>query len=122
MPVTEVVQLQAPARVWLSVILIGLALGAGRAALAQATGGVILSGEVYQMGTQPLLTPQSDSSPVVLRSFVAEGEHVKAGEVVLAHLFWPAPQRSPAAHWPHKRRAWPVTQLTRNWWAPLTRM
>lgn len=54
------------------------------AAVGAAPRPVVLSGEVYQIGTQAILTPPSDSSPVVLRSYVAEGMRVKAGDVVLS--------------------------------------
>jgi multidrug resistance efflux pump len=43
----------------------------------------LISGEVYAHGAQALLTPPSNSSPIVLRSFVAEGERVRSGDVVL---------------------------------------
>lgn len=45
---------------------------------------VIISGETYALDTQPILTPPSDSSPVVLRSFVPEGKSVRKGDVVLS--------------------------------------
>lgn len=54
------------------------ALGADPAAAA-----VVLTGEVQAVDAQPILVPQSNSSPVVLRYFVAEGARVKAGDVVL---------------------------------------
>ena len=44
---------------------------------------LLISGEVYAHGAQALLTPPSNSSPIVLRSFVAEGERVRSGDVVL---------------------------------------
>lgn len=44
----------------------------------------VISGEIYALDAQPILTPPSDSSPVVLRSFVAEGETVRKGDVVLS--------------------------------------
>lgn len=44
---------------------------------------VILSGELYAQQAQALYTPPSDSSPVVLRYFVADGARVKRGDVVL---------------------------------------
>jgi multidrug resistance efflux pump len=43
----------------------------------------VLTGEVRSVGAQALITPQSNSSPVVIRFFVPEGEAVKAGDVVL---------------------------------------
>lgn len=54
------------------------------ASLSAAERTVMISGEVYARDTQALLTPPSDSSPVVLRSFVAEGQRVRKGEVVLS--------------------------------------
>ena len=44
---------------------------------------VVLTGEVRSIDGQVILTPQSNSSPVVIRYFVPEGEPVKKGEVVL---------------------------------------
>lgn len=55
-----------------------LALLAGGPAAA-----VVLTGEVRAVGSQQVITPQSNSSPVVIRYFVPEGQKVKAGEVVL---------------------------------------
>lgn len=43
----------------------------------------VFSGEVRAEGAQPIFTPPSDSSPVVLRYFVPDGTPVKAGEVLL---------------------------------------
>ncbi len=43
----------------------------------------LLSGEVYSIGAQALRTPPSQNSPVVLRSYVADGERVRKGDVVL---------------------------------------
>jgi multidrug resistance efflux pump len=44
---------------------------------------VVISGEVYSVGSQVILTPPSNSAPVVLRTFAPEGSRVKAGDVVL---------------------------------------
>lgn len=44
---------------------------------------VVLTGEVRAVGAQQIITPQSNSSPVVIRFFVPEGDRVKPGEVVL---------------------------------------
>ena len=44
---------------------------------------VVLTGEVRSVDGQVILTPQSNTSPVVIRYFVPEGEPVKKGEVVL---------------------------------------
>jgi multidrug resistance efflux pump len=44
---------------------------------------VVFTGEVRAEGAQPLFTPPSDSSPVVLRAYLADGTRVKAGEVLL---------------------------------------
>ncbi len=45
---------------------------------------VVASGEVLALDAQPILTPPSDSSPVVLRFFAPEGSRVRAGDKVLA--------------------------------------
>jgi len=44
---------------------------------------VVLTGEVRSTDAQILITPQSNSSPVVIRFFVPEGQAVKKGDVVL---------------------------------------
>src|SRR5699024_10355974 len=44
---------------------------------------VVLTGEVQAVDAQQIITPFADSSPVVIRYFVAEGEPVKAGDAVL---------------------------------------
>lgn len=44
---------------------------------------VVLVGEVRAVDAQQVITPHSNSHPVVIRYFVPEGEPVKAGEVVL---------------------------------------
>lgn len=44
---------------------------------------VVLTGEVRAIDAQLILTPQSNSSPVVIRYYVPEGERVKKGDVVL---------------------------------------
>ncbi|MES2050004.1 MAG: HlyD family efflux transporter periplasmic adaptor subunit [Pseudomonadota bacterium] len=44
---------------------------------------VILTGEVDAIDSQAIFVPPSNSSPVVLRNFVAEGTAVKAGDLVL---------------------------------------
>ncbi|WP_407353572.1 HlyD family secretion protein [Luteimonas sp. R10] len=59
-----------------------LALAACLAA-APAAHAVVLTGEVRAVEAQRLITPHSNSSPVVIRYFVPEGETVKAGDVVL---------------------------------------
>ena len=57
-----------------------MALAAGLAQPAQA---VVLTGEVRSVDAQPVYTPASNSSPVVIRYFVPEGQRVKRGDVVL---------------------------------------
>lgn len=52
-------------------------------ATALPSSAAVLTGEVRSLGAQPIITPQSNSSPVVIRYFVPEGASVKAGEVVL---------------------------------------
>lgn len=50
---------------------------------AAPAGPLLISGEVYTLGSQILRTPQSPNSPLVLRSYVADGEFVRKGDVVL---------------------------------------
>jgi len=65
--------------------------GTGKAASAAAATGpaapqrrpVLLTGEVEALDSQTITVPPSNSSPLTLRNFVAEGTHVKTGEVVL---------------------------------------
>ncbi len=52
-------------------------------AAAPPAGAVILTGEVQAVDAQAIYTPQANSSPVVLRYFVPEGERVEKGDVVL---------------------------------------
>jgi len=44
---------------------------------------VLLTGEVEALDAQPIFVPPSNSSPVTLRNFVADGTSVKTGDVVL---------------------------------------
>lgn len=44
---------------------------------------VLLTGEVEALDSQPIYVPPSNSSPIVLRNFAAEGSQVKAGDLVL---------------------------------------
>lgn len=44
---------------------------------------VLITGEVEALDSQTIFVPPSNSSPVVLRTFVAEGTQVKTGDVVL---------------------------------------
>jgi multidrug resistance efflux pump len=53
------------------------------AALVAPASAAVLTGEVRALGAQQLITPQSNSSPVVIRYYVPEGAAVKAGQVVL---------------------------------------
>jgi len=48
-----------------------------------AAPGLVLTGEVKATNAEPILTPESQSSPVVLRYFVAEGTKVKRGDVLV---------------------------------------
>src|SRR5471032_1083058 len=50
---------------------------------AAVTRPVLLTGEVEALDTQTIVVPPSNSSPLVLRNFVAEGTAVKAGDLVL---------------------------------------
>lgn len=52
-------------------------------ATSPAATAVVLTGEVQAVDAQPILVPQSNSSPVVLRYFVAEGARVEKGDIVL---------------------------------------
>ena len=51
--------------------------------LAAPLAAAVLTGEVRSVGAQQIITPQSNSAPVVIRYFVPEGAEVKAGDVVL---------------------------------------
>ena len=44
---------------------------------------VLLTGEVEALDSQTITVPPSNSAPLTLRNFVAEGSHVKTGDVVL---------------------------------------
>lgn len=44
---------------------------------------IVLTGEVRSVDAQPIYTPRSNMSPVVIRYFVPEGQAVKKGDVVL---------------------------------------
>jgi multidrug resistance efflux pump len=50
---------------------------------AGVAGATVFSGEVRMAGSQSIDTPPSTNSPVVLRYFVADGQPVKAGDVLL---------------------------------------
>ncbi len=52
--------------------------------LTAAAARLALTGEVVPLDAQPLIVPPSNSSPVVLRKFAADGTRVKKGDVVLA--------------------------------------
>lgn len=58
-------------------------LAAAALAAALPAQAVVLTGEVRAIEAQQILTPQSNSSPVVIRYYVPEGERVKKGDVVL---------------------------------------
>jgi HlyD family secretion protein len=57
-----------------------LALAAGPVLAAP---GLVLTGEVQATQAEPILTPESQSSPVVLRYFAPEGAKVKRGDVLV---------------------------------------
>ncbi|MCR6664056.1 MAG: HlyD family efflux transporter periplasmic adaptor subunit [Luteimonas sp.] len=59
----------------LAALLLGTAMPAAQA--------VVLTGEVRATDAQAIITPQSNSSPVVIRFFIPEGDSVKKGDVVL---------------------------------------
>jgi multidrug resistance efflux pump len=50
---------------------------------AGAAHAAVFSGEVGAEGAQPIFCPPSDSAPVVLRYYVADGAKVKAGDVLV---------------------------------------
>jgi multidrug resistance efflux pump len=52
-------------------------------AVAPGARPVLLTGEVEALDSQTIFVPPSNSAPVVLRNFRAEGSQVKAGDVVL---------------------------------------
>ncbi|MES2039948.1 MAG: HlyD family efflux transporter periplasmic adaptor subunit [Pseudomonadota bacterium] len=54
-----------------------------KASLSAKNRPVLLTGEVIAKDSQVILVPPSNSSPVVLRNFVAEGSKVKKGDLVL---------------------------------------
>jgi multidrug resistance efflux pump len=56
---------------------------AASATAAVAPRPVLLTGEVEALDSQTITVPPSNSAPLTLRNFVAEGTHVKAGDVVL---------------------------------------
>ncbi|USX14977.1 HlyD family efflux transporter periplasmic adaptor subunit [Oxalobacteraceae bacterium OTU3CAMAD1] len=56
---------------------------AASAIAAAAPRPVLLTGEVEALDSQTITVPPSNSAPLTLRNFVAEGTHVKAGDVVL---------------------------------------
>lgn len=58
----------------------GIAIASSAAA---STRPILLTGEVEALDSQSIIVPPSNSSPLVLRNFVAEGTHVKTGDVVL---------------------------------------
>jgi HlyD family secretion protein len=62
-------------RIELAMVLLLAATGAEAA--------VLLSGEVRAQNAESIITPPSNSSPVVLRYYVPEGTRVKAGDVLV---------------------------------------
>src|SRR3546814_16540505 len=62
---------------------------------AATAGAVVLTGEVRATDAQVIYTPFSNSSPVVIRFFVPEGEHVKKGDPVLRIEPGPADSQLP---------------------------
>jgi multidrug resistance efflux pump len=66
-------------------MLAGVALAATAATAAMATDmrPVLITGEVEALDSQTIFVPPSNSSPIVIRNFLAEGTQVKKGDVVL---------------------------------------
>jgi multidrug resistance efflux pump len=62
-------------------------------ALGAPAHGVVFSGEVRAESAQAIFCPPSDSAPVVLRYYVADGAQVKAGDVLLRIDAGPAAQQ-----------------------------
>lgn len=61
-----------------------LALAAAAAVASDAaTRPVLIAGDVVAVQAQPIVVPPSNNSPVVLRTFVADGTDVRRGDVVL---------------------------------------
>ena len=63
-------------------VLLALALALALSC-SLAANAVVLTGEVQSVDAQAIYTPQSNMSPITLRYFVPEGEHVDKGDVVL---------------------------------------
>jgi multidrug resistance efflux pump len=63
------------------------------ATIAAPARAVVFSGEVRAESAQPIFCPPSDSAPVVLRYYVADGAQVKAGDVLLRIDAGPAAQQ-----------------------------
>jgi HlyD family secretion protein len=61
--------------------MLALLIAFGTVTAAHAA--VLVSGEVRALNAEPIITPPSDSAPVVLRYYVPEGTAVKAGEVLV---------------------------------------
>jgi multidrug resistance efflux pump len=61
-------------------LLVASVIGLSSAAMERP---VILTGEVRAVGSQEIIVPPSNSSPVLIRYFLAEGTAVKKGDVVL---------------------------------------
>jgi multidrug resistance efflux pump len=77
--------MKRPVLVLAAIACAALAAGVSRAGAAARpeTRPVLLTGEVEAQDSQTIFVPPSNSSPVVLRNFVAEGTQVKKGDVVL---------------------------------------
>lgn len=69
--------MRAETRAAFTMLLLAAAL---RAAAGNAT---VLTGEVQAVEAQTIYTPESNSSPVVIRYFIPEGSQVRKGDVVL---------------------------------------
>ena len=65
------------------VLLLACVAIAATAATTADTRPVLLTGEVETLDSQTLFVPPSNSSPIVIRNFLAEGTQVKKGDVVL---------------------------------------
>jgi multidrug resistance efflux pump len=65
-------------------LLAPLLVAAGLAAAADRTRPLLLTGEVIALDAQEIIVPPSNSSPVVLRTYVPDGAVVKKGDSILA--------------------------------------
>lgn len=73
----------SPNKSWLAMLMAPAFLSALFFCAPANAGTLYLTGEVRILDAEAVYTPPSDSSPVVLRYYLAEGSVVKAGDVVV---------------------------------------